>query len=29
MIKEAIIMNTDVRIEIGEDQETYKYLARG
>lgn len=30
MIKEAITMNTDVRIEIGEDvNETYKYLPRG
>ena len=30
LIKEAITMNTDARIEIGEDHdEQYKYLPRG
>jgi len=30
LIKEAITMNTDARIEIGEDHdETYKYLPKG
>ena len=30
LIKEAITMNTDARIEIGEDEDgTYKYLAKG